>query len=368
MPLLIFILLPFSLATQAMTNVELAAKLHAKGETEMAWAVHYSWAMAENSWSAWRSVVLNEDYPAAIRNAAYLAAYRQVTAIDQPATYHKFLELPVPSNETKALVRHQLFAHTQRTDTPAAYRTFIAAYPDSVEAIAAQQRLYSLAFTAAQNEDTVAAYDTFLSEYPEAPQRDQAIERAFELEAARIAENWQTLSADELEAKARALFNQGRKDENQGNNLQAARAYRLLETLSLFHKTEALTEFLDREERKLWRREQAKRAVAQQEQLRALSNEVQAQSTELTTAIENQTQRLEGALAQQTSQMVSAIHSQTTRLEDKLAEQTTELAELQQELHSHRRIMRRSQRLLQRQMVVESVQLAVDVADVFIPF
>ena len=287
----------FSITANALTDTQIIQSLEALGEYEAAWPLALSEAEKRDDYQAWRKLYLKyHRYDA--KGVAYRSAWRRAVALNSEGVYRDFLTLD-PDSPDNALAMHAIFRLRGELDTIEGYRSFIADFPNSVEAVQALLRIHEIAWSRARKADRPEVYDAFVHDFPGAKQTPDAIEAAFQAERRAIEEE---LSAELLGVKlpyfsdekreriARRLFNEARMAEKAHQDLVADRKYRLL-GLDLFRDTRAYTELLDREERLAWR-----------------------------THLKEHQARVESATAQLESALVNALDTQTHRLEDAITE------------------------------------------------
>ncbi len=342
--------LVLSTSALAITDRVLLKNLLAMEEHELAVGVHYQLAERENSYAAWKNIILMTVYQSTQRDAAYQNTYRAAVKADEPQLYRDFLTLKEQPTLLSRMALHAIYEHVQKQDSIPAYGAFMREYPESVEAAEALLRIHGIAFANAEKANDTAVYDAFVQQFPDAEQAPAAIERAYALAEQRwlaVAEQSTDLSR---EKQARLHFNQGLAADRDSDRLTATRHFRFL---NHFMDTEVYTEYVNREERKEWRKAIGQHQQAQQQLLSALRQDVQTQTSELQTALKEQTVALQVKLDEQTQAVTQTIEQQNQLL----------LAEIR----AYHRFVKREQEQVLQQGMLGSALMVARTASVFLP-
>jgi len=239
-----------------LTDREIEQDLNLLNETELAYGVALQVAQAEASYAGWKRVITQYPHQDHIHHHAYLNAWQAAVQRNEVSVYADFMTLR-PDSSLNAWAVHHIYELVKAEDTVSGYVNFIEGYPDSIEAVAAWQRIQHLAFAKAQQQNKVAAYDEFIQAFMQAEHTDlqlleQAMQSALSIEKARIIaeyldgetepthDNWQ-----QRERAARTLYNIARHSNT--SELVAMRNMQLLNS-DLFMDTKVVTEKFDRAE------------------------------------------------------------------------------------------------------------------------
>ena len=332
--------LSWSTSIYALSEPDLIRQLKEQHEIELAWGVQYRYATdlaitspAPNAEDAalveWLSLAATAEYPATVREAAWLEGFRRAVHLDREQDYQQLLEaMSNPSLSANDEGQHKAQFHTIRPmvlnalyenhvvaeNTIPAYLAYIETYPNSVESADAIQRVEALAFANATTENTLEVYDAYIAAFPTAAQATEASERAFTLEREALLKLVDSVSYSDRTRQSRRLYNSGRQAEKRDQLAIASRKYRLLETL--FDDTDTYTEYLDREERREWQAIQTTLQQRQSEILTGVRGDIQQQTSTLVLALGQQTGAINAAIGQQTQTLSGELASYRATMQE----------------------------------------------------
>ncbi len=244
-------LLYFSCLSASAANIDYEKIVQGLGESEEAYPFAYQLAIQQNSYAAWRKVAVQY---AKLDDKAFIETWKKAKEINKESTYKDFLTIR-PNALLNLQAIHAIFELTKASNTLADYRQFMETFPNAVESIEAMLKIQALAFERAKQANVPLMYDTFVRTFPGAKQIPEAIELAFQAEKRQIEKESAEWEADfknnyqgkaptvktfvkwMLIDKARRLLNEAKVAESDGNQLVAARKYRLL-GLELFQQSE----------------------------------------------------------------------------------------------------------------------------------
>lgn len=221
-------------------------------------ALVVDWAEEENSYAVWRAA--NQHFAAIDPQALlYDALWQVVEKIDQKQVYQDFMAVRADSPEHHRFAVYRQYALAEKANTVKAYRAFMSEYPESIEALAALQRVQTIAFQHIQKHKNPELYDLFVKTFPDAPQVPAARQAAYELLSEDMQRRLQSGGQhfENYQILANELYNQGWLAENAAKQtsdpaeqaaqwLIAKRNYALLE--QHFPGSNALSNYLQREE------------------------------------------------------------------------------------------------------------------------